>query len=249
MKRPWIIKAGGELMAALPTRRKVLADLRRLQRGERIVFVHGGGPQIEAELKRNNVEAHFVNGRRVTTPQAMVHVERVLSGEINKGLAAELVRLGVPALGLSCRDAGIVMARPIEGLGRAARPEKIDTRLLAALMKSKFVPVLSSVGSDRSGAAVNINADDAASAIAVAMKAGRLVFLTNVAGVRDAQGKRIPVLRISRIDRLIEDGVITGGMIPKVQSARKAIQAGVGEIDIVNGLDGIKINNGTRILR
>ena len=249
MKRPWIIKAGGELMAGQPVRGKILAGLKKIQRTERLVFVHGGGPQIEAELKRNNVAAHFVNGRRVTTPEAMIHVERVLSGEINKGLAAELVKLGVPAVGLSCRDGGAVTATPIDGLGRAAKPGKIRPALLAALMAAKFVPVVSSVGSDAKGMAVNINADDAASAIAVAMKAARLVFLTNVAGVRGSDGKRIPVLKISQIDRLIEEGVITGGMIPKVQSARKAILAGVGEIDIVNGLDGIQINGGTRILK
>ncbi len=249
MKRPWIIKAGGELLATSPTRGKILAGLKKIHRSERFVFVHGGGPQIEAELKRNKVEAHFVGGRRVTTPEAMVHVERVLSGEINKALAAELNQLKVPALGLSCRDGKTITAKPIDGLGRAARPEKINPALLTALMNAKFVAVVSSVGSDSAGKAVNINADDAASALAVSLKAARLVFLTNVAGVRDANGKRIPVLKISEIDRLIEEGVITGGMIPKVQSARKAILAGVGEIDIVNGLDGIKINDGTRILK
>jgi acetylglutamate kinase len=249
MRRPWVIKAGGELLAAPATRTKILKGIRNCQRDERVVFLHGGGPQIEAELKRNNVEARFVGGRRVTTPEAMIHVERVLSGEINKSLAAELQRLRVSAVGLSCRDGGLIIGQPITGLGRAARPRKVNAGLLNALLDSRYTPIVSSVGSDRSGNAVNINADDAASAVAVALKAGRLVFLTNIAGVRDALGRRIPVLKIDSIDRLIKDGVITGGMIPKVQSARHAILKGVGEVDIVNGLEGVKVNRGTRIIK
>jgi acetylglutamate kinase len=249
MKRPWVIKAGGELLATPVTRARILSALRKFAKGERLVFVHGGGPQIEAELKRNNVEARFEGGRRVTTPAAMVHVERILSGEINKGLAAELQNLKVAAVGLSCRDGATIVAEPIPGLGRAARPAKVNAGLIETLVKGGFTPVLSSVGSDAAGQAVNINADDAASALATRLKAERLVFLTNVAGVRDAAGQRIPVLRIGDIDRLIRDGVITGGMIPKVQSARNAILKGVGEVDIVNGLDGIVIAEGTRIVK
>jgi len=249
MKRPWLIKAGGELLATPATRTKILKGLRKIQANERVVFMHGGGPQIEAELKRNNVEARFVGGRRVTTPEAMVHVERILSGEINKGLTAELLRLKVNAVGLSCRDGGIVIGQPIEGLARAARPWRINVGLLDTLVEARYMPIVSSVGSDRKGNAVNINADDAASAVAVGLKAGRLVFLTNVAGVRDALGRRIPILHIDTIDRLIKDGVITGGMIPKVQSARNAILKGVGEVDIVNGLEGVRVDHGTRILK
>lgn len=249
MKRPWVIKAGGELLATPATRKRILNGIKRCRKSEGVVFLHGGGPQIEAELKRNNVEARFVGGRRVTTPEAMVHVERVLSGEINKGLAAQLQRMRVNAVGLSCRDGGIVIAKPIDGLGRAARPAQVNVRLLDALVAAGYTPVVSSVGSDRTGDAVNINADDAASAVAIALKAGRLVFLTNVAGVRDALGRRIPVLKIEAIDRLIKDGVITGGMIPKVQSARNAILKGVGEVDIANGLEGIRVDHGTRILK
>ena len=249
MKRPWVIKAGGELLATPATRSRILKGIKRYQRREAVVFMHGGGPQIEAELKRNGVEARFVGGRRVTTPEAMVHVERVLSGEINKGLVGELQRLRVSAVGLSCRDGALVLGQPIDGLGRAARPWKTNVAILDALLSARFTPIVSSVGSDRIGGAVNINADDAASAVAIRLKAGRLVFLTNVAGVRDALGRRIPVLRIDTIDRLIREGVITGGMIPKVQSARNAILKGVGEVDIVNGLEGVRVDHGTRIVK
>ena len=109
MKRPWVIKAGGELLATPATRNKILTGIKRCRRQENVVFMHGGGPQIEAELKRNHVEARFVGGRRVTTPEAMVHVERILSGEINKGLAAQLQKMRVNAVGLSCRDGQTVV--------------------------------------------------------------------------------------------------------------------------------------------
>jgi acetylglutamate kinase len=214
-----------------------------------VVFVHGGGPQIEAELKARAIENRFVGGRRVTSPEAMAVVEQMLSGQINKGIAAELSVKKVPAVGLSGRDAKLIVAKPIPDLGRAAKPATTNVSLLRALLKEKFLPVISTVGSDSSGEAVNINADDAASAIAVALKAARLIFLTNISGVLDGDGQRIPLLPIGNLDGLIERGVIKGGMIPKVQSARAAIRKGVGEIDIVNGLKGIVIESGTRIVK
>jgi acetylglutamate kinase len=247
MKRPYVIKAGGELLLPGPVRKKILAGLKRIAGAHPLVFVHGGGPQIEDELKRNNVPTEFVKGRRRTTPDAMVHVERVLSGQINKGLAAELSAASVPSVGLSCRDGLSMVGKPLPGLGRAAAVVKVKTDLLRALMANRFVPILSSVAADGKGRAVNINADDAASALAIALKAERLIFLTNTSGVLDARKKRIPVLRANEISGLIDNGVISGGMIPKIQSARNAIQRGVGEVDILNGKQGIDFNSGTRI--
>ncbi len=247
MKRPWVIKAGGELMVEGPVRKKVLAHLTRLQKNHPIVFVHGGGPQIEQELLRNKIPTRFIKGRRFTSPQAMVHVERVLSGQINKGIAAELASKGTAAVGLSCRDGKIVTAKPVPGLGRAAKPVVINIDLLKTLLMDGFLPVVSSVGSDATGHAVNINADDVASALAIKLKAENLIFLTNISGVLDQQKKRIPLLKTGKIDALIKKAVITGGMIPKVQSARAAIRKGVGEVDIVNGKFGIDFKYGTRI--
>lgn len=249
IQRPWVIKAGGELLSDEGTRKKLIAQLKILSRRHPTVFVHGGGPQIEKELKKNKIPVKFVGGRRVTSRAAMVVVERILSGEINKGFTADLVSYGVPAVGLSCRDAGLVTADPIPGLGRAARPIKVNGRLLRILISNGFLPVISTVGSDQEGAAVNINADDAASAVATDLKARHLIFLTNISGVLDAQKKRIPILKISTITELINQSVIQGGMIPKVQSAKRAIQNGVGEVDILNGGEGIKINGGTRIMK
>jgi acetylglutamate kinase len=185
----------------------------------------------------------------VTSAKAMVMVERVLSGQINKDLAAALVRRKVPAVGLSCRDGGIMTGEIIPGFERAARPGHVHLRLITALLQNKFLPVLSSVASDKKGNAVNINADDAASALAIALKADNLVFLTNVAGVLNQNKKRIPVLRTSRINELINKKIIHGGMIPKVQSAREAIKKGVRQITIVNGHQGIKVEGGTKIIK
>lgn len=248
MKRPWLIKTGGELLASDTIRKKIVDDLARLSKSHPVVLVHGGGPQIEQELKKSRIPIQFVHGRRVTSPEAMILVERVLSGQINKSVTAQLVTKGVKAVGLSCRDGGLIQAKPLPQLGRAAKPEKINVTLLQSLLQKGFVPIVSSVGSDKKGQAVNINADDAASALAVALKVQNLIFLTNSQGVFDAYKKRIPKLRPAQIHRLIQEGVIQGGMIPKVQGAMAALKKGIGEVDIANGFKGIRVDSGTRIL-
>jgi acetylglutamate kinase len=248
MKRPYVIKAGGELLLPGPIRTKILAGLKTLAKKHPLVFVHGGGPQIEEELQRNNVPTTFVKGRRRTTSEAMIYVERILSGQINKGLAAELSTKSVLSVGLCCRDGKTIVGTPIAGLGRAARVADVNPALLQILLAKRFVPILSSVAADKRGDALNVNADDAASALAVALKAARLVFLTNTSGVLDADKKQIPVLKTVAVAKLIETGVISGGMIPKIQSAANAIKRGVGEVDILNGKQGINFKSGTRIL-
>jgi acetylglutamate kinase len=248
MKRPWIIKAGGELLTLASTRKKIIFDLKKIQKSRPVVFVHGGGPQIEKELVKNKIPATFVGGRRVTSPAAMTVVERLLSGEINKGFVADLGQAGVNAVGLSGRDGRLVSAEPIKKLGRAGRPTKVDARLITHLLTARYLPVLSTVGSDTKGQAININADDFASALATKLKAERLIFMTNISGVLDGNKKRIPILKIGKIDQLVQAQVISGGMIPKVQSAKLALQKGVGEVDIVNGFHGISVEHGTRII-
>lgn len=249
MLKPWVIKAGGELMADSVARKNILRDLKALSRRHAIVFVHGGGPQIEKELVRNKIPVKFINGRRFTSPHAMTIVEQVLSGSINKGIVGELNAKGVKAVGLSGRDAGLIKGQPIKNLGRAAKPVKVNVKLLLHLMKIGFLPLVSSVGADVKGQAVNINADDAASALAIALKAWHLVFLTNISGVKDRDKNTIRHLKIAAIEKLISAGVITGGMIPKVQSARSAILKGVKEINIVNGFKGIRLATGTALVR
>ncbi len=249
MKRPWVVKVGGELLNAPRERTRLLSELRRLAKKESVVLVHGGGPQIEAGLKKEKIPIQFIHGRRVTTPSTMMVVEKVLSGVVNKGLVADLVKKGVHAVGLSGRDSGIVTGIPISGLGRAARVQMVKPKLIQHLVQGRFLPVISSVASDAKGAPVNINADDFASGLAIALKARHLVFLTDVAGVKDAQKKRIPVLKTHQIQELIDDGVVYGGMIPKLQSAASAIMKGVGEVDILKGGGGLLWSLGTRILK
>ncbi|MFN0118253.1 MAG: acetylglutamate kinase [Elusimicrobiota bacterium] len=249
MKKVWLIKAGGEMVGSRLIREKIIKDILRLRKKYAVVLLHGGGPQIEQELTKANIPHEFKLGRRVTSPEAMIVVERVLSGEINKGLVGELNFKGIPSVGLSCRDGNLVIASPIPGLGRAAKPVKINTHLLKALISNGFSPVISSVGSDSKGNAVNINADDAASAIGQELKVDNLVFLTNVPGVLDQNKKRIPILRLNKIDGYIKSGVVTGGMIPKIQSARMAILKGIKQVTITNGNWGIQIEKGTQIIK
>jgi acetylglutamate kinase len=248
-RRPWIIKAGGELMGTPSIQRRILLDLAKLAKSKPLVFVHGGGPQIETELAKNKIPNKFVSGRRVTSPAAMIVVEKVLSGSVNKDIAGKLGALKVKAAGLSCRDGNLVVAKPYPRLGRAAKPVKVNPGLVMALVSAGFLPVISSIGTDGKGGAVNINADEAASALAVATKAEHLIFLTNISGVKDKKMKTIARLKISGIAALVNDGTITKGMIPKVQSARKAVLAGVGQVNILNGTKGVRLASGTAILK
>lgn len=248
MKKIIIVKAGGELLKTPQTQKKILAGLSKLSLKNYVVFVHGGGPQIESELAKRKIPSKFINGRRFTSPQAIEVIEQVLSGQINKSIVATLTRQKYPAVGLSCRDGGIIIAKPLPQLGRAGRPFKINISLITCLLKAGFIPVLSSIGSDLHAQPININADDVASALACELKAAHLILLTNISGVHNSSNKRIPVLKTSDIDPLIRQNVITGGMIPKVQSAKQAIYRGVGEVDIVNGFYGLSFKHGTRII-
>lgn len=248
MRQTIVIKAGGELMASPVSRKKILLDLKKWNKKYQVVFVHGGGPQIEAELQKQNIPSQFIEGRRFTSDEAMVVIEQVLCGNINKEIAAELNHLKVPAVGLSCRDGAIAIVSPLPALGRAGKPEKINLELIRTLLSKKYLPVLASVGSNKNAQAMNINADDIASALACSLKAAHLILLTNISGVLDHMKNKIALLKAKEVNHLIEKGVITGGMIPKVQSATMALKKGVGEVDIVNGFQGISLTHGTRIV-
>jgi acetylglutamate kinase len=248
MKKVWVIKFGGSLLSNDNARRGFLKQAAILARRHPLVLVHGGGPEINAALEKQNIRPKFVKGRRVTDDAVMAVVEQVLSGQVNKKLVGELNALGVKAAGLSGRDGDLLATKPVKDLGRVGLPAKVSPHILKALLAGKFLPVMSSVGFDSKRRAINVNADEAASAVAIALKAERLVYLTDVAGVLDARKKTIPVLRIGKIQSLIKDEVITGGMIPKTMSCKNAIQKGVGEIDIIDGNAGLLKMKGTRIL-
>lgn len=249
MKKAWVVKFGGSLLSDEGARGGFLKDAAVLARKVPLVLVHGGGPEINAALEQMGVQSAWVNGRRVTDDAAMRVVEMVLSGQVNKRLVGELSLLKVKAVGLSGRDGGLLAASPVPDLGRVGAPAKADAAVLKAVLAARMTPVVSSVASDGKGGALNVNADEAAASLAAALKADRLVYLTDVAGVLDAEKKTIPVIRVKKdLEKLIASGVITGGMIPKTRSCAAAIQKGVKEVDIVDGRAGLLKMLGTRLL-
>jgi acetylglutamate kinase len=199
--------------------------------GGEVVLVHGGGRHIEKLLKALAIESQFVGGRRVTSPEAMEVVEMVLSGVVNKELAAGLTRSGVPAVGISGRDANTIRVKLKAELGRVGTPEQVDAALIRSLWSAGLVPVVSPVSNGPEGEAVNVNADEAALGVARAVGAASLVYLSDVDGVRIG-GQAVESLSAAQAARSIEDGTISGGMALKVQVALEAARAGIVEVVI-----------------
>jgi acetylglutamate kinase len=223
-----------------------LAEEVRRSRGP-AVLVHGGGRAVDRLLKALHIESRFIDGRRETSPEAMAVVEMVLSGTVNKQLAAGLSAAGVPAVGLSGRDGGLVRARLAPDLGRVGTPERVDPAPLRALWAAGFLPVVSPVANGPLGEAVNVNADEAALGIARAVGATTLIYLSDVDGVRigDATADE---LTPDETRLRIEDGTITGGMALKVRVALEASAAGIPEVVIAGKARLLGEFPGTRIL-
>lgn len=247
MKKITVVKFGGSLTKNKEAQKKFIKDLAKLSKKENIILIHGGGPEINSLLEKLDIESKFVNGLRYTDEKTLEVVEMALSGKVNKMLTAELIKCGVQAVGISAKDGSIAVCQLIKDLGFVGKPVKINKKLLDVLMKNGFLPVLSSVGIDKNANAVNINADLLATAVAVAFKASKLIFLTDVAGVLDIDKKTIKDIKIKNIDNLIKTNVITGGMIPKINSCKDAVKKGVKEVFIIDGASGIKKLNGTII--
>ena len=225
---PWIVyKIGGPALEDPGLIGPLAMEIRRANGP--VVLVHGGGRYIERALKTLQIESQFVAGRRVTTPEAMDVVDMVLSGTVNKGLAAGLTAAGLLAIGLSGRDAGMIRARLEPGLGRVGTPEEVDVRPLWALWDAGYVPVVAPVSLGPSGESVNVNADEAALGIARALGARSLVYLSDVDGVR-VGGAIAERLQASEAESRIADGTIAGGMALKVQAALEASRAGIPEV-------------------
>ena len=213
------------------------------------VVVHGGGPQIGAMLKRLNINSTFIDGLRVTDEAAMEVVEMVLSGSINKQIVTGINAAGGRAIGLSGKDGNLVVARklamtrtdPATGkkeavdMGFVGEPDKINPEVLHAIMKSETIPVIAPIGVGPKGETYNINADTVSGAVASALNAERLILLTDVEGVLDQDKKVIPRLTVREARALIADGTISGGMIPKIQTAIDAVEAGVTAAVILDG--------------
>ncbi len=199
--------------------------------GGHVVLVHGGGRMIERLLATLGLESHFVAGRRSTSPEAMEAVEMALSGRVNKALAAGLQAAGVPAAGISGRDGGLLRATPLAGYGCVGSQVLVQPDLVLALWGAGFVPVVSPVSSGPAGEALNVNADEAALALGAALFARRLVYLSDVDGVR-VGGEPLPTLGAARAAALIAEGTIQGGMALKVEMALDAARRGVAEVVI-----------------
>ncbi len=238
--RPIVVKIGGSMMddeTALTGLCEALAGLGKTSAAP-LVLVHGGGKDINRHLAWLNEEPVFKDGLRVTGPAALKVVEMTLSGYVNKKLVGLLNAHGAKAAGLSGVDGPTFLCEPISPeLGQVGRIETVRTGLVDVLLAGGFLPVVSPISVDERQAHYNVNADDAASALAIALRAERLIFVSDVEGVRGADGMRIADLDGTAIDKLIADGVASGGMIPKLRSCKAAVARGVGAVHIC-GWDG-----------
>ena len=232
-----VIKLGGHAMGSDEAMASFARDVALLRQvGMNPVIVHGGGPMINAMLKRLGIESEFVNGKRVTDAATMEVVEMVLSGLINKRIVAAINAQGGRAVGLSGKDANLMFCEPTDpALGLVGTPSQIDPRVLHTLFENEIVPVIAPLGAGRNGETYNINGDTAAGAIAGALKADRLLLLTDVSGVKNAEGEVVTELTADQIRQMTADGVIAGGMIPKTETALDAIASGVRAAVIVDG--------------
>jgi acetylglutamate kinase len=213
------------------------------------IVVHGGGPQIGSMLARLQIPSTFVDGLRVTDKAAIEVVEMVLTGTINKQIVSGINAAGGRAVGISGKDGILVIARKLErmkmdpktlqsrpvDLGFVGVPEKVNAEVLSTIINSDLIPVVAPIGVGAKGETYNINADTVAGAVAGAMTAARLLLLTDVEGVLDSDGKLIPHLTVAEARALIADGTISGGMIPKIETAIEAVEAGVSGAVILDG--------------
>ena len=227
MSRPRVYKVGGPALEDPGLVAPLADDIRR--GNAPTVIVHGGGRDIERMLRAMGVESQFIEGRRSTSPAAMEVVEMVLSGVVNKMLAAGLTAAGLPAVGVSGRDAALLQALPVPGIGRVGVPRAVDVSVLRALWAASLLPVVSPVAGGPAGESLNVNADEAALAIAIAVGASTLVYLSDVDGVRAGE-QVLSDLSESDAHRHIDEGTISGGMSLKVRAALAAARAGVEEV-------------------
>ncbi|HUO99362.1 MAG TPA: acetylglutamate kinase [Rhizomicrobium sp.] len=245
-----VVKFGGNAMAGGGVAEDFAQDIVLMkQTGMEPVIVHGGGPQIGAMLKKLAIPSTFIDGLRVTDQAAMDVVEMVLTGTINKQIVTGINAAGGHAVGLSGKDSNLVVARKLErmkvdpqtleskpiDLGFVGEPERINPEVLHTFLKSNLIPVIAPVGVGKRGETFNINADTVAGSVAAAMAAERLVLLTDVEGVLDQEGKLIPRLTLREARTLIADGTISGGMIPKIETAIEAVESGVNAAVILDG--------------
>lgn len=235
-----VIKYGGNAMINEQLKQQVMEDIVLLWLvGVKVVLVHGGGPEINETMARLGKQAQFVDGLRVTDKETVDIVQMVLAGKVNKTLVNLLQIKGGHAVGLSGIDGGIIEAEmKDERLGYVGRITKIRTQPIDDLLEKNYIPVVSTVASDRMGNTYNINGDTAAAYIAGAMHAERLIMMTDIAGIlrdKDDPATLIPDITVSQAKKLYAEGVISGGMIPKVDCCIDALEHGVKNVTIMDG--------------
>jgi acetylglutamate kinase len=245
-----VVKYGGHAMVDPGLSAKFARDMVQLKlSGINPIVVHGGGPQIGSMLERLKIESRFEDGLRVTDKETMEVVEMILAGYINKSIVAGIQKAGGKAIGISGKDGNLCVATRLKrtrinkdtgeeedvDLGFVGDPGKINPDVLETIIHSEAIPVIAPIGVGLDGETYNINADTFAGAIAVAMKAKRLLLLTDVAGVLDKDMNLLPELTLGDIDRLTADGTISGGMIPKLESCASVVRGGVDGVVITDG--------------
>ncbi|MGY3437920.1 MULTISPECIES: acetylglutamate kinase [unclassified Marinovum] len=232
-----VIKLGGHAMGSDEAMEEFARDVVLMQQvGVNPVVVHGGGPMINAMLDKLGIESSFVNGKRVTDKATVEVVEMVLSGLVNKRIVQAINAQGGKAVGLSGKDANLIVCEQTNAeLGFVGTPDQINTAVLHDMFRSNTIPVIAPLGAGRNGETFNINGDTAAGAIAGALTADRLLLLTDVAGVKNAEGEVVTELTAAQIRDMTIDGVIAGGMIPKTETALDAINRGVRAVVILDG--------------
>lgn len=240
-----VIKYGGNAMENEALKNSFARDIVLMKAvGMHPVVIHGGGPQIADLLHRLGKESTFIQGMRVTDNETMSVVEMVLGGLVNKEIVSLIQRNGGKAVGLTGKDAGLIKARKLKmpsengdtvDIGQVGEVVSVNTEILEILAASDVIPVIAPVGADDEGRAYNINADFVAGAVAEVLKAEKLILLTNVSGLKDKQGEILTGLTAARVQELIADGTIYGGMLPKIQCALSAVEQGVTSSHIIDG--------------
>lgn len=246
-----VFKYGGNAMTEEHLKQEVLKNIGALsEKGYQVVIVHGGGPFIKQALTEANIKSEFVDGLRKTPPKAFEYVEMALKGKVNGDLVSHMTQMGFPAVGLSGKDGKTVTAvkllhfQEINGskkevdLGRVGDVSHVDTNLIKTLLRNKFIPLIACIADDDKGIGFNINGDMFAGHIAGALQAEQYIVLTDVNGLqkdKDNPDTLIQELKLSEIQNLIDDNTIQGGMLPKINSCKTALNQGVKKARIING--------------
>ncbi len=245
-----VIKYGGNAMVEEHLKEGFARDVIMMKYiGLNPVVVHGGGPQIGKVLEAMKIESRFIQGMRVTDSETMDVVEMVLGGKVNKEIVTNINRYGGKAVGITGKDGGLIQARKLEmtavnpetltpeiiDIGMVGEVEQVDPAIIKSLKEHDFIPVIAPIGGGLDGETYNINADLVAGRIAGALKAEKLILLTDIEGVKDKQGKLISTIDVQRVPDLINNGTISGGMIPKVNCCVDAVDEGITRAHIIDG--------------